>query len=423
MADDLQYATSKVAPKDFLSGWIIGLIIAGTGLALPVFYLGSQVMLNLGFAKGLMAIGLSTLILAALCLVTSIVGRRSRLTTYMILHFSFGEYGVKIINIIFGLTLIGWYSVGLELLATAIQDTAATTFDLHISTLMIILISGILTTFTTIYGIKALERLANFVIPILALFLSYVLYITFQDISFASLFNIKPIENELNFFRAISVLIGTSIYVPILMADFSRFLPNDKHGLIAVVVGVLIGTPLALIFGGVASLHTGEIDFMKVMLQYNLTIPAFLLLFLSTWNINAVNLYSASLTSSTIVKNVGFKTMVFICSSIGISLALIGFSDYLFEFLEYMVIVTPSISSIYIINFFWVRNQNYDLDTIEKWEVKGLISWVISSIVAFMTYYEVFTLTGAYFADSLLIGALVYIVLNWKILFGAKRHH
>jgi cytosine permease len=420
MSDDSQYATTKVEEKDFMPGWIIGLIIAGSGLALPVFYMGSQVMMNLGFEKGLMAIGLSTFALTALCTVTSIIGSRSRFTTYMILHFSFGDYGVKVINIIFGLTLIGWYSVGLELLAIAIQDTAASTFDLPISKWWIIVSTGVLTTITAIYGIKALERLANFVIPVLALFLCYVLYVTLQDISFSALFDIKPVKNELTFFRAVSVLIGTSIYVPVLMADFSRFLPNDKQSRIAVAIGVLIGTPVALVLGGVPSLHTGEIDFMKVMQQYNLIIPAFVLLFLSTWNINAVNLYSASLTGSTIVKNVGFKTMVGICSTLGVGLALIGFSNYLFEFLEYMVIVTPSISSIYIINFFWIRKQKYELDAIEKWEFKGIISWIISSIVSFLTYYEVFTLTGAYFVDSLLVGALIYTILNRKILLGAK---
>ena len=42
----------------------------------------------------------------------------------MILRFSFGEKGAKIINFIIGVSLLGWFSVALELLAQAIQVTA-----------------------------------------------------------------------------------------------------------------------------------------------------------------------------------------------------------------------------------------------------------------------------------------------------------
>ena len=53
MAD--QYTNSKVQPKDFMSGWIIALIIAGTGLTLSIFYLGAEIALAVGFKKAMWA--------------------------------------------------------------------------------------------------------------------------------------------------------------------------------------------------------------------------------------------------------------------------------------------------------------------------------------------------------------------------------
>ena len=122
-----QYTTTKVLRKDFTSGWFVALIIAGTGLTLPILFLGSEVALGVGFKKALLAFGISTLVLTLMCMATTLIGNRSRLSTYMILHFSFGRKGAKITNFIFGITLLGWFSVALELLAVAVKDTALNT--------------------------------------------------------------------------------------------------------------------------------------------------------------------------------------------------------------------------------------------------------------------------------------------------------
>ena len=97
MAEDNQYTTTKVQPKDFTSGWLIAVLIAGTGLTLPILFLGSEIALAVGFKKALWAFGVSTIILTLMCMATTIIGNRSRLSTYMIMHFSFGIQGAKIV--------------------------------------------------------------------------------------------------------------------------------------------------------------------------------------------------------------------------------------------------------------------------------------------------------------------------------------
>ena len=148
-----------------------------------------------------------------------------------------------------------------------------------------------------------------------------------------------------------------------------------------------------------------------------MVIPAFLLLFISTWSTNATNLYSASLTFSTINKKWTFKNVVIVSSIFGTLLALFGFATYLFEFLEFLGILAPSISSIYFIHFFWIKRQRYNLDEIAKWEPSALISWVLSSLISVFTYLEFFQITGAYFLDSFLLGAVIYLAFQWKAIF------
>lgn len=410
-----QYTTTKVQPKDFTSGWLIALLIAGTGLTLPILYLGSEIALAVGFKKALWAFLISTVVLTLLCMATTVIGNRSRFSTYMIMHFSFGHKGAKIMNLIFGITLLGWFSVALELLAIAVKDTAWQTLQLRLVEWPIIVAVGILIVITTIYGIKSLERLANFAVPILTLFLSYVVYKSIAGTSFQAIIDFVPSEPTLTLFEATSILVGSSILFPVLMADFSRFIYNDKQSLIAV-LGITIGFPIALLFSAIPSIQSGEVDIIKVMENLDLTVPAFVLLFVSTWVGNASNLYSTALTFSTVYRGFAFKKMVIVSGLVGIVAALLGFSDHLFDFLNFLGILAPSISAIYMINFFWVRRQRYVLTEIVDWEHTALLAWVISSVITVFTYLEIFQLTHAYFIDSFLLGGFIYLAFKWKVI-------
>ena len=137
-------------------------------------------------------------------------------------------------------------------------------------------------------------------------------------------------------------------------------------------------------------------------------------MFIATWSTNATNLYSASLTFSTINKNWTFKKVAIASSIFGTILPLLGFATYLFDFLEFLGILAPSISSIYFIHFFFIKKQIYNLQDINKWESSALISWALSSVICVFTYLEVFQLTRAYFIDSFLLGGIIYLFLKRK---------
>ena len=102
---DNEYTTERVAPNNFISGWLMAVIIAGTALSLPILYLGAEIALSLGFKKALVAFIVSTFILSFVSAFTTLVGNRTHLSTYMILHFSFGKYGARLVNFMFGLIL------------------------------------------------------------------------------------------------------------------------------------------------------------------------------------------------------------------------------------------------------------------------------------------------------------------------------
>ncbi|MEM9937092.1 MAG: cytosine permease [Bacteroidota bacterium] len=414
MSDHNQYTTSKVEEKDFTSGWAVAVIIAGTGVSLPILYLGAEIALQAGFQDAMWAFRLSTVILTAFCMATTLIGNRSRLSTYMILRFPFGKKGAHLINFMIGISLLGWFSVALELLAQAIQDTSLATLSIQIPLWIIIIITSLFITVTTIYGIRSIEKLANITVPILLLFLIYVLYKCLgMERESVPIISYLPSEDKMSLFDATATLVGSSILLPVLMADFSRFIYNDKQSLVAV-LGVTIGFPLVLIISALTAIQTGEVDIIQIMKSVDLIIPAFVLLFATTWFTNSTNLYSISLTFSTMFSGQGFRIICIATSICGTILALFGFSDYLFDFLTVLGVFTPSVSAIYIIDFFLIKKQRYELDLIPVWGRNGLIAWAISSAIALLIYLDYFQLTQAYFIDSFLIAGGIYMLLERK---------
>ena len=409
MSDKVQYTNTKVQKEDFTSGWKVAFILTGLGVSLPMLYLGSEMALAMGLRNAVIAFLVSTILLTVLCVITTVIGTRTRLSTYMILRFPFGKQGAKLINFLMGISLLGWFAVALELLSDAIGSTLSVLLGIELPLALIIIVGSIFITLTTIYGIRSLEKLANIAVPILMVFLIYVVYIAMG--SETTIVETKQAAHTMTLFQGISALIGSSILVPVLMADFSRYIHNDKQSVLSV-LGITIGTPVVWIMAALLADKTGEVDIILIMNKYELVLPAFILIFVSTWVSNATNLYSVALTLSTLSDKVGYTKMTIFSGFLGTFLALAGFSNYFIGFLNVLAIFSPAIAAIYILDFFVIRKQHYELADVEEWGVVALVSWAVSSGVALLTYLEVFRLSGAYYIDAFLIAGVLYWGMN-----------
>jgi len=156
------------------------------------------------------------------------------------------------------------------------------------------------------------------------------------------------------------------------------------------------------------------VDFIKIMTKLDLVIPAFILLFLSTWVTNSLNLFSAALAFATIKTKWSYKRLTLYTSVLGVFIALLGITEHFFVFLNALGVLIPSVSSIYIAHFVWIKKQVYQIGDVQDWSFSALISWSVASVISFCTYMELFHLTQAYFVDSFLIGGILYFVLNIK---------
>lgn len=413
MAEQSDFTTTHVSENATVGGLSIMGVIVGIGITLPVFYVGANVAQSIGFQFALFVFLFVSILLGILCTITSIIGRRTRLSTYMILHFPFGKTGVKLINLLVGLPALGWYAITMELFGQAISDAFIELLGIDIPLPILIIVSSILMTLTTIFGFRIIEKFSNIAVPFLILFVGYILYITLQEAGSLDKIWAATGNGSMTTLEAISIITGTSILMPVFMPDFSRFAKKDKDALLGA-LGLALGTPLVLLAGAAPSILTGEEDIMKIMIGLSLTIPAFFILIFSTWTTNVVNLYSSILVFATLNKKWKFWVIGVVSSIIATLLVVLGFSTYFIDMLTFVSLVVPSLASIFILHYFLVGKGNYKVAQIERlppfiWQ--AFVAWGASSLVAIATHNDLFQLTTIPFIDAFLTGLIFYGVI------------
>ena len=105
-----------------MSWYHIALIYTGVAITIPAFLLIANVAESLGYWRAGLAVLLSCLILSFFGVGTGIIGAKTNLSSYMIITRVFGKKGSVLINILFAVTLAGWFGVTLSFFAQAANN-------------------------------------------------------------------------------------------------------------------------------------------------------------------------------------------------------------------------------------------------------------------------------------------------------------
>ena len=87
------YARAPVPDDATVGGYRIAVVTFGIGITLPVFFMGSTLSDALGATQMLLVSLFACVIVGLMMCVTGIVAANTRLSTYMLLMFSFGRLG------------------------------------------------------------------------------------------------------------------------------------------------------------------------------------------------------------------------------------------------------------------------------------------------------------------------------------------
>jgi len=405
-------ARVPVREDETVSGWSVGIVIFGICLTLPTLYTGAITAEQLGFIGTAKAVGLASLVLSIMSIPAAIVGAETRLSSYLIIEFVFGRRGSDFVNALLGLTLLGWFAVTAgffgETLAIAFEEM----FAVSPPTWLLTLISSVLILITTIFGFKAIDRLALFAVPLLILFLLYVSNLSLADSSWETVLSTDG-SNPAYFSTAVSTVIGSLIVGVVLMPDLSRYARSVKDCVTASVLGNGVGNCFSMLMGVAPAIVTGLLDPMAYMIALGLVGSAFVILVFATWTTNSVNLYSTTLAVAIIKPKIPEWKLTVACGVIGTALAMIGITDYFIGFLEWLGVIVPPVASIYLTDYFVLKQKNYSLtlqDSLPDYDRAAIVAWVIGTAISAFTFVSEFSLSTIPTLDALVITAPIYLI-------------
>ncbi|WP_440465670.1 purine-cytosine permease family protein [Pseudomonas sp. YH-1] len=405
------YTRRPVPQEETVSGYGLALITFGIGMTLPVFWLGADVTAKVGFHSACWVFIGVCAVLGVLAALAALAGVRSRLSTYMVLQFSFGRHGAKLLNVIMAVTLLGFYAATVDIFGSTVASALHGAFGMDTPAWLHSLWGSVLMTLMAIFGLRGLDRLSICAVPLMAAFLLYTLYLGLGRAASGQLLGFAGSGDSVAL--AISSTIGMVVLTPVLMPDFTRYARSDRDALITL-LGMVVGFPFVLIVGGLLSIVSGKGEIMEIMAVLGVLLPALVVLVFSTWITNTANLYSATLTLATVTPAASWKLSV-LGSLVATALALGGFMSHFLDFILALSIVIPPLASVYLADFFILSHQRYRVEDLERLPGFGwpaLLSWALASVLAWMTTYEGWTLTTQPTLDSLLVALVAYLALQ-----------
>ncbi|MFK7865375.1 MAG: cytosine permease, partial [Pseudohongiellaceae bacterium] len=414
--DDLysDYATEKVPESKTMGGWGIGMVNGALAFAVPGLITGLELGGALSFSNALWAYFFGGFFLAVLGSVTGLVGRFNRLSSCMTMKFVFGVKGSSLLNLAFALSLLGWFGVNMDLFSSIVQSYAQELGMGSPGLWQIEFVAGVVMTLTTICGFRIIEKLSSLLVPVMVL---VILYLLFQSLSIdSSLPAMQASTEALSVGEAISAVVGSFIVSVVLMPDFTRFARSSGDALISSFFPYLVLCTFVYVVATIAGAAVQSTDVVEVFLLLGLGSFGLMLMCVSSWLTNVVNLYSSSLAANSVFSNIKEWHLISILGVLGTAVASLNLLDRFIEFLFGLAIIFTPVAAIYIVDFFVLRNKRcYELDELDQvpaivWP--AVMAWLFGVLVSLATSTEFFFISGVQAVDGLLATAVMYFLFS-----------
>ena len=405
-----EHSVERVPESETVHGLRVALVLIGIAITIPAFLTGAEIGLAMGIRKASIVIPAGSLFLCIIGCLAAVIAAQSRLTTYMIIQFSFGRSGAKLVNLVLSITIFGWFSVTASFFGESIQQAMVAIWDMSYSLKALIALGSLLVIVTTVFGFKAIDRLAIVAVPLLFAALIALVYLALKDTSLAQLQ--AGDASQMAMGDGITAVIGGFVVGAVIMPDYCRYVRNSRHGILAAVLHFGVGYPLILLMLALISVHTGERNFISVMSTMGLGLSGFLVLIFATWTTNTGNLYSNSLVLKTIFTSVPLWALIIGAGVLGTLLAIAGITQYFIGFLLFLGISIPPIVGIYFVDYFFIHQRTYRIEVLTRQPAvayPAFFAWLVASGVAYATTRGWFALTTIPSCDAIVVASVLYL--------------
>jgi len=337
------------------------------------------------FPDLLLIIGFGNLLLGAYVAALGYISFKSGLNTVMMGRFSFGEFGSKIVDLVLGITQIGWYAWGTATISIILTEFLQ--IDKSYSTYLMIFF-GFAFCWTAIIGYKGLEKLSIIAVPMMIILIFISIYISINDVGgFSRLLEIIP-TTELTFSAAITLVFGTFASGGTQATNWIRFASSGKSAIFSSLIAFFVGNGFMILIGTVGALVYQEADIVNVIKIQGLLSLGIIMLFLNIWTTQDNTVYNFSVAGCNFVRTEKRKLVTFVGAAFGTLLAILGMYEWLVPFIILLGTFIPPIGGIIMADFFVKHKLNYPLlkfANLPKFNWKGIVAYILASIGAYFS--------------------------------------
>ena len=408
-----EYQTEPV-PQDASIPWLrIAFLNAVFSISLPTFLSGVELSAAAPawtFVTGVLAGGAVLTIMAAFM---GVIGTETRLSSYMLARFAFGKQASTLLNLAFAVSLLGWFGLNIELFADAMAQLAIQ-YGVTVPLIALEVLGGVMMTALTYLGLRRINYLSLIVTPVLAVVTVLMLLLVLDVGSFSQLIAKGP-EAGLSFGDVLSATVGGVAVGAVIMPDTCRFIEGRSGGVGVAITTYLISAPAVTLVAGLASLASGQSDILPLMLALGLGFGAFAIVFGGSTTLNALNLYSATLSVGTVWPQIPRSAMVLMGGIGGTVFAFFDILESFIPFLIYLTVIFIPVGAVIVADYFLVPHSSYaftEFDDVEPVRWPALCAWGLGSAVAFAGMNGLITLTGTVAFDAILVSFTAHLALS-----------
>lgn len=354
--------------KGFFSLFVIMLGFTFFSASMSV---GARLGNALSFSSFVKAILIGSVILSIYTGLLAYVGSSTGLSMDLLARYSFGKKGSYLPSAMIALTQIGWFGVGVAMLAYPLADL------LNISPFILVLISGAVMTASVWFGIDALTIVSAISVPLISILGILSMYLAIHDSgSLVSMFG----TDQMSMVTAIGLVVGSFVSGGTTTPNFVRFAKKNWIAITTTVIAFFAGNCLMFAFGAVGGAYTGTEDIFYVMIAQGLSIPAIIVLGANIWTTNDNALYSAGLGLANITAKSN-KITTLIGGSLGTLAALWLYNNFV-GWLNLLNTTLPPVGVILILDYFVHRKDYGNEENQRNFCIFSILGVVIGAIGA-----------------------------------------
>ncbi|ANO34539.1 permease [Vibrio breoganii] len=406
------FELEPVPEKAKRSWWVISLIWLAIGIDISGLFLGAILSEGMAINDALLATFIGSSILAVLAMLCANIGFQSGVSTPLVSSAVFGRNGGKLLGLITGVSLVGWFAFQADFFALILVEALAK-YNVDVSHFAALVGGGALMMATAIYGVRALGKLSTYSVPLMVGLITLGLIMASGSQSGGERELIAPMSMG----EAISFVMSIWILAAIASPDIARYAKTRKDAILGAGFGFLLGNSATIIVALLLTEMTGTDNLVEVFFTIGLGMVAITILVFAQWTTNSSNLVSGALGMSVALPRVPRPVWVILMTIIGLAIAQFGMVDKFTAFLTLLGVTIAPSAGVYLAQYYFINKQDFTFEAIQNvpsWKVNGLLAWAFGSAISACTageFFNLFSITSISAIDGILASFVAYMVL------------